>query len=81
MEIAFSPGAWREWRRLPVAVQRRLKEKLLRYSRDPLAYGVKLTDQSIGQYRFRVGDYRIVFDLAGETLFVLAVGNRKEIYR
>ncbi len=41
-----------------MAVQRRLKEKLLRYSQDPLAYAVKLTDQSIGQYRFRVGDYR-----------------------
>jgi mRNA interferase RelE/StbE len=81
MEVAFSPGAWRKWRRLPAAVQRRLKEKLLRYSRDPLVYAVKLTDQSIGQYRLRIGDYRIVFDLERETLFVLAVGHRKEIYR
>ena len=56
MEIAFSPRAWREWRRLPAAVRNRLKEKLLRYSQDPLAYAVKLTDPSIGQYRFRVGE-------------------------
>jgi mRNA interferase RelE/StbE len=81
MEIAFSPGAWRDWRKLPAAVQSRLKEKLLRYSRDPLKYAVKLTNPQLGQYRFRVGEYRIVFDFAGETLFVLAVGHRREIYR
>jgi mRNA-degrading endonuclease RelE of RelBE toxin-antitoxin system len=56
MEIAFSPRAWKDWRRLPAAIQRRLKEKLLRYSQDPLAHAAKLTDETIGQYRFRVGD-------------------------
>jgi len=81
MDVAFSPGAWKDWCRLPSAVQRRLKEKLLRYSEDPLRYAVKLTEESIGQYRFRVGDYRIVFDLKGDALLVLAVGHRKDIYR
>ncbi len=81
MEIAFSPRAWKDWRRLPMAVQRRLTEKLLRYSQDPLAHAVKLTDASIGQYRFRVGDYRIIFDLKDGVLFVLAAGHRGEIYR
>jgi mRNA interferase RelE/StbE len=81
MEIAFSPRAWKDWRRLPTAIQRRLKEKLLRYGEDPLAHAVKLTDVSIGQYRFRIGDYRIIFDLEGGVLLVLAVGHRKEVYR
>jgi len=38
-------------------------------------------DPRIGQYRFRIGDYRIIFDLADDTLCVLEVGHRKEIYR
>jgi mRNA interferase RelE/StbE len=58
-----------------------LKHKLLRYSRDPLKYAVKLTDPRIGQYRFRAGDYRIIFDLADDTLYVLDVGHRGDIYR
>jgi len=35
----------------------------------------------LGQYRFRIGDYRVVFDIEGDTLFVLDVGHRKDIYR
>jgi mRNA interferase RelE/StbE len=81
MVIAFSRSAWRRWRKLPQDVQARLKQKLLRCSADPLKYAVKLSDPRIGQYRFRIGDYRIIFDLADDTLYVLEVGHRREIYR
>ena len=81
MELAFSRSAWRRWRKLPVELQARLKQKLLSYSRDPLKYAVKLTDPRIGQYRFRIGDYRVIFDIADDTLFVLDVGLRSDIYR
>jgi mRNA interferase RelE/StbE len=81
MEIAFTPAAWRDWQKLPHKIQSRLDAKLTFYARDPLRYGVKLTDSGIGQYRFRVGDYRIVFDVAESKIVVLAVGNRKDIYK
>jgi len=81
MEIAFTPAAWRAWQALPSKVQTRLKTKLLFYAKDPLRYATKLTDPRIGQYRFRVGDYRIIFDLAENTVAVLAVGHRKDVYR
>jgi mRNA-degrading endonuclease RelE of RelBE toxin-antitoxin system len=42
---------------------------------------VKLTDPLVGRYRFRTGDYRVVFDIVEETLQILAVGHRKDIYR
>ena len=51
------------------------------YARDPLRYAVRLSDSKIGQYRFRIGDYRIVFDLAENTIIILAVGHRKDVYR
>ena len=51
-------------------------------------------DQRLAQYphhrltgsadcRLRVGDYRVIcsFDLASQTLYLLAVGHRREIYR
>jgi mRNA interferase RelE/StbE len=40
-----------------------------------------LTDPEIGTYRFRIGDYRVIFDLEGNDVIVLRVGHRKEIYR
>ncbi len=81
MVIGFSPGAWRDWKRLPPDVQVRLKEKLIRYAADSLRHAVKLTDPRLGRYRFRIGDYRVVFDIAEDTLQILAVGHRKDIYR
>ncbi|MBU4373664.1 MAG: type II toxin-antitoxin system RelE/ParE family toxin [Euryarchaeota archaeon] len=32
-------------------------------------------------YRFRVGDFRVVFDIDGENLVVLRAGHGKTIYR
>ena len=39
--------------------------------------------QGAGVYRFRVGDYRVIynFDRSKGTLFLLAVGHRREVYR
>ena len=81
MDVSFAPGAWRAWRKLPSAVQARLKAKLLAHATDPLRHAVKLTDRSIGTYRFRIGDYRIIFDIANDEIIILAVGHRREIYR
>jgi mRNA interferase RelE/StbE len=35
------------------------------------------------EYRLRVGDYRVIYDFNREEniLYVLAIGNRREIYR
>lgn len=81
MRIAFAPAAWRAWRKLPQDVQTRLQRKLIEYANNPLRHAVKLTDPAIGTYRFRIGDYRIVFDIVGQEIVILAVGRRKDIYR
>ena len=41
----------------------------------------RLTEPELGSYRFRVGDYRVIFDLEGDEIVVLRVGHRREIYR
>ena len=80
MKIAFTPGAWRDWEKLSKNTQVRLKEKLILYSLSPFKYATKLTDE-IGQYRFRIGDYRIIFDIINGKIIIIAVGNRKDIYK
>ncbi|MCK4791223.1 MAG: type II toxin-antitoxin system RelE/ParE family toxin [Desulfobacteraceae bacterium] len=42
---------------------------------------IKLFDPALGTYRFRIGDYRVIFDIEGEEIVVLRVGHRKDIYR
>lgn len=81
MEIAFAPAAWRDWQKLPQALQARLRAKLEHYASNPLHYAVKLTNSRIGNYRFRIGDHRILFDLSENAIMILAVGHRKDIYK
>ncbi|NCP47557.1 hypothetical protein AUJ42_01480 [Candidatus Collierbacteria bacterium CG1_02_44_10] len=48
----------------------------------PLSFAKNLTNFSLGQYRFRVGDYRITFDLDSDsTIYILHIGHRREIYK
>jgi len=40
-----------------------------------------MVDPALGTYRFRIGDYRVIFDIEGNEVVVLRVGHRREIYR
>lgn len=59
----------------------RIIKKLKEYESKQLRDIRKLESPKIGTYRFRVGDFRIVFDIDGENLVVLRIGHRKTIYR
>lgn len=67
-------------RRLDVQMHRRVLEVLERLQENPLQ-GKRLTDVAIGQWRIRVGDYRIRYDIAGEQVLLYRVRHRREIYR
>lgn len=50
---------------------------------DPRQHGKSLTANRSGQWRYRVGDYRILAEIQDEKILVLVVGvgHRKEIYQ
>ena len=79
----FTPQALKDLKKLPKNIQRTIIKKIdfFTASKKPLSFAHHLINFDIGQYRFRIGDYRVVFDLEDETLVILAVGNRKEIYK
>lgn len=41
----------------------------------PLKHAKKLIDPKLGQYRFRVGNYWIVFDLMGNDIVMLRIAH------
>ncbi len=59
----------------------RIIKKLNKYADEPLKRARKLATPKIGTYRFRIGNYRVIFDLAGENWVILRIGHRKSIYR
>jgi mRNA interferase RelE/StbE len=61
-------------------MHRRVLEVLERLQEDPFQ-GQRLTNVAIGQWRIRVGDYRIRYDIEGEQVLLYRVRHRREIYR
>lgn len=57
-------------------------EKNLINCENPRLHGKGLTANRSGQWRYRVGDYRILADIQDEkiVILVLEVGHRREIY-
>lgn len=79
----FKNKAVKELEKLPSQIRNRILKKLKFYSfqKNPLKFAEKLKDYRFGNYRFRVGDYRIIFDTEDDKITILKVGHRKEIYK
>jgi mRNA interferase RelE/StbE len=79
--LIYTKRAVKDVRKLEEKTKKRIGRALLRFSEDPFAFAEKLTENKIGSYRFRIGDYRAVFDLDGKNIVVLRIGHRRDIYR
>ena len=79
----FTERAERDFRQLSPEIQKRIIEKLNFFlaAKNPLAFSTRLSDTKIGGWRFRVGDWRMVIDVQDETIIILRIGHRREIYR
>lgn len=81
--IDFAKSARKELENLPHKEQRRVADAIGKLSANPRHNGViKMTNKG-DQYRVRVGNYRIVFCIFDRevVVFVVAIDNRKDIYR
>lgn len=76
----------REFRKLDRYTQRMIKawiDKHLDNCPDPRIYGKGLTANRVGQWRYRIGDYRLICQIQDEKLVILAlsVGHRRDVYK
>lgn len=70
----------KDFRKLDFQVQERILKALEKLEETPWL-GEKVFAEQTGIYRYRVGDYRIRYDILGEEVVLLKVRHRKEIYR
>lgn len=83
MDVRWSPIASKQLGKLTKIVQRRIAEKLRLWSvqADPFRFAELMVGIKPPQFRFRVGEYRIIVGRADRTLTVLRVADRKDVYR
>jgi mRNA-degrading endonuclease RelE of RelBE toxin-antitoxin system len=69
--------------KLSLTIKRQLYKKLVHFASldDIKTAAKKLNNYDAGEYRLRVGNFRIIFDLDRRTLVVLRIQHRKDIYR
>ncbi len=81
--IVFAGSSKKDIDKLDQTTRKRIAKKLQFFieQEDPLAYARQLVHSSIGSYRFRVGHYRIVFDIDGNIFQVTSIKHRKDVYR
>ena len=75
----------RQFKKLDRYTQRMIKswiDKNLEGCADPRQHGKELTANRSGQWRYRIGDYRLICEIEDEKLVILAlnIGHRREVY-
>jgi mRNA interferase RelE/StbE len=75
----FKPRAIRDLEDLSPEVRRRIIEKIEAMQQD-LAGDVKRLTNFTPEYRLRVGDYRILFEIEGTRLIIYRVLHRRQAY-
>jgi len=80
-KLVYTRRAEKDIKKLDPFLKNHIGKALLKLQNNPVGYSEKLTDPKIGTYRFRTGDYRVIFDIEGDDIVILRVGHRKEIYK
>ncbi|KKT90633.1 MAG: Addiction module toxin, RelE/StbE family [Parcubacteria group bacterium GW2011_GWF2_45_11] len=83
MKYYFKLSALKDLKCLPKDIQTRIITKLDFYvsTANPLHFADKLKDAAFGEWRFRIGDYRVFIDINDGNIIVLKVGHRRDIYK
>ena len=83
--VELSERFKKEFRKLDKYTQKMIRawiNKNLVDCTDPRQHGKGLTANKSGQWRYRIGDYRLICEIHDSELVILAltVGHRREIY-
>lgn len=81
--VEFKPSAAREFSKLSRSIQVKIKPRIDALADDPRPHGVEKVSGEEDIFRIRIGDYRVVYRIQDDHLFVLVIriGHRKDVYR
>lgn len=82
MEIHYSRKAAEDLKKLSQEIQKRIAAKMRFYAKqgNPLKFAKRLENPDEGEFRFRIGDYRIFFDAINDKIFILKICHRSKAY-
>jgi mRNA interferase RelE/StbE len=78
--IEFKPKAVKDLRSLPKQIQSKILDKIQLMEND-LAGDVKKLTNFTPEYRLRVGNYRVLFEIENESIVIYRVKPRDKAYQ
>ena len=83
MRAEFTNRSLKDLRQLDPITQKQILTKLSFYldSPNPLHFAHPLTDAGDAGYRYRIGNYRLLFDVRDDLIVVLRIQHRRDVYR
>ncbi len=82
--IQLTSHAIKDIKKLPPSIRQRIIRSIKSLATNQFPPQFKtLVGKNVAQYRLRVGDYRILYDVyeSDNTVLILRLGHRKDIYR
>ena len=81
-KIVPTPKFAKNFKKLDSFVRKQIKSYLNRVTDNPRAKGKALVANRPGQWRYRIGAYRVIVNIQDNELIILAleVGHRRDIY-
>ncbi len=76
--IVFTAASARQWAKLAPDIRRRIDGRLTEFATSGKGDVRRLRGRSGA--RLRIGDWRVIFYEEEDTIFVVSVGHRREIY-
>ena len=80
-KIVLTKRALKDIERIDIKTKAHIGNKIKTLTDDPMKVSKKLSNPVIGTYRFRIGDYRVIFDIDKDEVIILRIGHRKDIYK
>lgn len=82
-QLEISGRAKKDIESLDRVVQKRIANKLQFFLKqeDPLSFAKRLENSKDGDYRWRIGHYRIVFDVKDNVILLLRIQHRGQVYK
>jgi mRNA interferase RelE/StbE len=80
-KIAFKQSVSRDLKKIEPEQVKRILKKIEDELPQKADFLPALTGKFSGLRRFRVGDFRVIFSIIGDTALILRIRHRKEVYK
>ena len=80
MELIFNKKAEKDLEKLPFSVAKKILIQINQLKNFPNVRNVKKLTNFSPDYRFRIGDYRVLFEVQNNNIIIYRILHRKNAY-